>query len=290
MTDLLCHNSCILVKAPVDAAFDIMADGLRQGEWASSRKSRVGNDLFVGISALDGKETFVRIHSDHHARIADYETGRAGEQLRFRNSGCVIAGSTLGYPHDSSLVTLTAWRLKSAPEHAWKRTCFTHEAEIYRIKDLLERGVSGQKRLVAPLPRDTCHMTSIVMDNSPEDAFAFVSNPANQGLWAWGEAARSLQPGGACCRSVFDGRNYSVRLRVDAKRMVVDCAVGADGADPVFRYTFRVVAGQLLDHDAGAVITLTTWRHASEGSFDWTKSRAHQEAELLLVKERLAGG
>lgn len=288
MTDPFCHTGCILVNTPADAAFEIMADGLRQGEWASSRKTRIGDNLFVGLSALDGKESFVRIDADPQARIADYETGRAREELRFRNSARVIPGPSLGYRPDSSLVVLTAWRLKTAPEHAWQRTCVTHEAEMYRIKDILERDGGGKERL-SPLPGEMCHTTSILVGNDAEAAFAFISDPATQGLWSWGEsAARHIQPAKATCRSDYDGRTYSVQLRTDRTRMLVDCDVGVDDTRPSLRHAFRVLPAQLLDHDAGSVITLTTWRSASEDAFQWARACANQEAELLLIKERLS--
>ena len=52
MKDPHCHSSSILVERPAQVAFEIMSDGLLQGQWAwgSANRSEVEPGLFKGTS------------------------------------------------------------------------------------------------------------------------------------------------------------------------------------------------------------------------------------------------
>jgi len=79
MIDQHCHSSSILVTASPEAAFEIMADPLKQGQWAwgSLNRREVEPGIFVGTSVFDGKETWVRLHPNRANLTIDYETGAA---------------------------------------------------------------------------------------------------------------------------------------------------------------------------------------------------------------------
>ncbi|HXP30758.1 MAG TPA: hypothetical protein VN832_06690 [Stellaceae bacterium] len=141
MIDPFCHTSSIDVAVPAEIAFDIMADGVRQGEWAlgSWRRREVEPGLFVGTSLFDGKETWVRIHADRARLAIDYEVGRSRDGLSFRNAARVVPGALLGRAPQSSVVTLMTWRTAAQSDQAWQQVAVTHETEMFLIKGLLER-------------------------------------------------------------------------------------------------------------------------------------------------------
>ncbi len=141
MIDPHCHTSSIEVAVAAEAAFAIMADGIRQGEWAwgSAARREVAPGLFAGTSIFDGKETWVRLHADKARLTVDYDVGRSRETMQFRNAARVVPGPVLGRGANTSVVTLMSWRLASQSEQAWQQLCTVHEAEMFMIKGLLER-------------------------------------------------------------------------------------------------------------------------------------------------------
>lgn len=140
MIDAHCHSSSILVRADAERAFELMADGLRQGRWAlgSWQRRAVGPSLFVGESVFTGVRTWVRIHADREKLSVDYEVGASEETLRFRNAARVFDGPILGHPPGTALVTLLTWRLGSQSDDAWAQIGSTHETEMFLIRALLE--------------------------------------------------------------------------------------------------------------------------------------------------------
>lgn len=142
MIDPHCHTSSILVAVPPEQAFHIMSDGIAQGKWAwgSADRREVEPGLFVGTSVFDGKETWVRLHVDWERYGVDYEVGRSRETMQFRNAARVIPGAILGHRPNTSVITLMTWRLVSQSDAAWEQACVVHEAEMFLIRGLLERG------------------------------------------------------------------------------------------------------------------------------------------------------
>lgn len=141
MIDPHCHSSSILVSVPARQAFELMADGVKQGQWAwgSWQRHEVKPGLFVGTSVFDGKQTFVRLNVDPDRLQVDYDVGREADKMQFRNMSRVIPGGVLRHGKDTCVVTLLTWRLASQDDNAWQQISTVHEAEMYLIRGLLER-------------------------------------------------------------------------------------------------------------------------------------------------------
>lgn len=141
MRDPFCHTSSIAVARPAEIVFEIMADGLAQGQWAwgSFDRREIEPGLFVGRSVFDGEETFVRLDVDRARLIVDYEVGRSRETMQFRNMSRVIPGDLLGLGPEKAVVTLMSWRIASQSDAAWEQSGCIHEAEMFLIRGLLER-------------------------------------------------------------------------------------------------------------------------------------------------------
>ena len=141
MRDPFCHTSSIAVARPAEIVFEIMADGLAQGQWAwgSFDRREIEPGLFVGRSVFDGKETFVRLDVDRARLIVDYDVGRSRETMQFRNMSRVIPGDLLGLGPEKAVVTLMSWRIASQSDAAWEQSGCIHEAEMFLIRGLLER-------------------------------------------------------------------------------------------------------------------------------------------------------
>jgi hypothetical protein len=141
MQDPLCHSSSIAVSRPPEVAFEIMSDGLKQGQWAlgSLTRREAEPGLFVGRSSFTGKDTYVRLNADRARLLVDYEVGAAKEAMQFRHMSRVIPGSLLKMPAESCVVTLLTWRLATLSDTDWIALSTIHEAEMFLIKGLLER-------------------------------------------------------------------------------------------------------------------------------------------------------
>jgi hypothetical protein len=141
MQDPHCHTSSIAVARPAPVVFEIMSDGLKQGQWTwgSFERHEVEPGLFVGKSVFDGKETFVRLNVDRDRLIVDYDVGRSRDKMQFRNMSRVIPGEVIGLGPAHAVVTLMTWRLASQSDAAWAQISCVHEAEMFLIKGLLER-------------------------------------------------------------------------------------------------------------------------------------------------------
>ena len=142
MQDPHCHSSSIHVLKPAEVAFQIMAEGLKQGQWTwgSFDRTEVEPGLFMGHSVFTGKQTFVRLHADHQRLTVDYEVGGSPDAMQFRNMSRVIPGETLRMAPDTSVISLLTWRLATQSDAEWTQFCCIHEAEMFLIKGLLERG------------------------------------------------------------------------------------------------------------------------------------------------------
>jgi len=141
MQDPYCHTSSIAVERPAPIVFEIMSEGLKQGQWTwgSFERREIEPGLFVGRSVFDGKDAFVRLHVDPERLLVDYEVGRSRNAMQFRNMSRVIPGHILGLDAAHAVVTLMTWRLAAQTDAAWAQTGCLHEAEMFLIKGLLER-------------------------------------------------------------------------------------------------------------------------------------------------------
>ena len=141
MIDPHCHSSSIMVERPAAVAFELMSDGLKQGQWAwgSLNRTEVEPGLLVGTSTFTGKQTFVRLHVDHDRFQVDYEVGAAKDAMQFRNMSRVIPGELLRMGPERCVVTLLTWRLETQTDAEWVQFGTIHEAEMFLIKGILER-------------------------------------------------------------------------------------------------------------------------------------------------------
>jgi hypothetical protein len=141
MQDRHCHSSSIAVDRPAEIAFEIMSDGLKQGQWTwgSFERREVEPGLFVGRSVFSGKETYVRLDIDRARLLVDYQVGGSREAMQFRNMSRVIPGEVLKLGADKCVVTLLTWRLETQSDAEWTQISCVHEAEMFLIKGLLER-------------------------------------------------------------------------------------------------------------------------------------------------------
>ena len=141
MIDPFCHSSSIMVERPAETAFEIMADGIKQGQWAwgSADRVEVEPGLFRGTSIFNGRHTFVRLNVDRARLQVDYDVGAAKETMHFRNMSRVIPGPLLKMGTDKCVVTLLSWRMSTHSDADWAQLGCVHEAEMFHIKGLLER-------------------------------------------------------------------------------------------------------------------------------------------------------
>jgi hypothetical protein len=141
LRDPHCHSSSITVARPAELAFELMADGVKQGRWAwgSFDRTEVGPGLFKGRSVFTGKDTYVRLHVDRARFVVDYDVGGSPEAMQIRNMSRVIPGTLLKIRDDHCVVTLLSWRLSTQSDADWEQFCCIHEAEMFLIRGLLER-------------------------------------------------------------------------------------------------------------------------------------------------------
>lgn len=141
MQDPHCHSSSIMVERPAAVAFEIMSEGLKQGQWTwgSYQRREVKPGLFVGQSVFSGKDTYVRLDVDRARLIVDYDVGPSEQAMQFRNMSRVIPGDVLKMGADKCVVSLLTWRLATQDDAAWAQISTVHEAEMFLIKGLLER-------------------------------------------------------------------------------------------------------------------------------------------------------
>ncbi len=139
--DQYCHTASITVGTPAQAAFEYLADGLRQGEWTlgATRRRQVGEALFVGTSMFDEHEAYVRILAVPEHLLVTCWVGPAPEKLLPRIWLRVVPAEHLERPAETCVVTLLAWRPTGQSDDSWRLTRVTHEAEVFLIRGYLER-------------------------------------------------------------------------------------------------------------------------------------------------------
>jgi hypothetical protein len=131
-----------------------------------------------------------------------------------------------------------------------------------------------------------CHTSSIAVAVPAEAAFGIMADGIAQGGWAWGSwQRREVEPGLFVGTSLFDGKETWVRLHVDRARLMVDYDVGRSRDKMQFRNAARVLPGPLLGRpESTAVITLMSWRLASQSDEAWQQTCAVHEAEMFLIR------
>jgi len=131
-----------------------------------------------------------------------------------------------------------------------------------------------------------CHSSSIAVDRPAETAFTIMSDGIAQGRWSWGSFDRTeIEPGLFMGHSIFTGKPTFVRLIVDRPRLQVDYDVGPSRDAMQFRNMARVIPGATLRMaPTTCVVTLLTWRLATQTDAEWTQFGTIHEAEMFLIK------
>jgi hypothetical protein len=131
-----------------------------------------------------------------------------------------------------------------------------------------------------------CHSSSILVERPAEAAFDLMADGVQQGRWAWGSFDRhEVAPGLFLGTSIFTGKPTYVRLHADRARLLVDYDVGPNPDAMRFRNMSRIIPGTLLGHDAETcVVSLLTWRLATQTDAEWTQFSCIHEAEMFLIK------
>jgi len=144
ISDQYCHTCTCEVNAPAQQAFTYMADGMKQGEWTfgSWDRRQLEEQLFVGTSMFDNKETYIRIDTDPDRLLVYYHIGDDAEHLQARNMVRVIPGRLIGREDNICLVTLMAWRSSFMGDARWKQLCVSHETQMFIIKSRIEASLS----------------------------------------------------------------------------------------------------------------------------------------------------
>jgi hypothetical protein len=69
----------------------------------------------------------------------DFDVGDRPESLVRRISARVVPGDQLGEAETTSLLVLTAWRVRGMDDERWRRLVIAHEVEILLLKHRIER-------------------------------------------------------------------------------------------------------------------------------------------------------
>jgi hypothetical protein len=131
-----------------------------------------------------------------------------------------------------------------------------------------------------------CHTSSIAVAVDAETTFAIMGEGVRQGEWAFGSwDRREVEPGLFVGTSLFDGKETWVRIRADKARLTIDYEVGRTRDGLRFRNAARVIRGEALDHaPPSSIVTLLTWRLASQSDAAWEQICVTHETEMFLIK------
>ena len=134
------HLASLHVLVPGTVAFAYLSDPGKLGRWALGCFDTCVDpqgDVHEGTSLFDGGRGWFRIDADPVRQLIDYWLGEPADLVP-RISTRVVDGPLGGYPDNTCLVLLTAWRPMSMPDARWARLKASHEAEIWLVKDQLE--------------------------------------------------------------------------------------------------------------------------------------------------------
>lgn len=139
-TSGLVHTVASPCAVAADRAFAYVSSPTRVGEWALGCWDAVpaAGGVVRGTSLFDGAESFARPIVDAERLVVDFEVGDDPAELVRRISVRVVPGDQLGEPAATSLVTLTAWRVRSMDDERWRRLVVAHEAEILLLRHRIE--------------------------------------------------------------------------------------------------------------------------------------------------------
>ena len=140
ISDAYCHACTCEVQATAETAFGYVSDGLKQGEWTfgSWNRRQVEDQLFLGTSMFDNRDTYIKIDTDPGHFMVYYHIGPDPKHLQLRNMVRVVPGPQIGREPEICLVTLMAWRSSFMNDGRWKQLCVSHETQMFIIKTRIE--------------------------------------------------------------------------------------------------------------------------------------------------------
>jgi hypothetical protein len=136
------HIASVEVAVPANAAFEYLADGMKQGEWALGSWNRrvVGDGLFAGTSLFDGRELLIRLIGHPELLLVEYQVGRSADALAPLVWARVVPGPTVGLADNRCVISLVIWRSAADSAEAWELLGHTFPTELQMIKGRLELG------------------------------------------------------------------------------------------------------------------------------------------------------
>lgn len=144
------------------------------------------------------------------------------------------------------------------------------------------------------MPADApyAHTASIVVNATPDAAFAFMASGEQQSNWALGSWDRRLVGDDLWVgRSLFDGGEHFVRIEGHPELRLVDYRVGAAADAMLHKVEARVIDGAPLGHPEGSsVITMTVWRGRNDRPEIWARTFHTWEVEMHLIKHLIEAG
>ena len=140
LSDSLCHTATLPISAPAQEAFEFLTDSEMMGQWAFGAwgLKPAGNDTFIGKSLYEDLEVYCRLNANRDLLQMDYEVGDDPAHLVPRIISRVIPGEHIGRDAGSCLLSMISWRSAAVSDERWRLTCASHEAEIFRIRHLIE--------------------------------------------------------------------------------------------------------------------------------------------------------
>ncbi len=288
--DHYCYCSDMLVNVEPAKVLDVIATGENHSTWASSKKHEDKPGEWVGESYFTGKEYIrLRFDVDEGRHYVDYFIGTPGdstEQLKMMTWARVVDATYMGFEAGSSVVALYQPRFAHQEIDIFLRERFLHASEMYRIKDLAERGAKPSE--IALPTGDYLSTSSELVPVSPVDLFKFISNGELYGHWTWGRTNRKMVAENTFqCTLDTSDTSFLLRLNTDVSRMTVDYYVG-DGDTMSLHQSARVLDASNFGYEAGySLVTFTRWRMAGQSNFTWDRDVLSQIIETKMTKEKL---
>ena len=141
ISDPFCHTASIEIARPAEVVLDYLSDDLKHSDWTlgSLNRRHEGNGLYSGTSIFSGNKLYIRLHTDRENLFVIAHVGPSESELQPTNVLRVMPGPMLGLEPDTCLVTFMSWRKQSMTDAHWRMICTSHEAEMFIIKDRLEK-------------------------------------------------------------------------------------------------------------------------------------------------------
>ena len=135
------HAVARLCRARAEDALALLstAAGLARWNLGLWQTREQGLGLLEGASLFGGGRGLARVQVDVPRGWVDYRVGLDAQDLVPRIQARVQPGAELGYPQDTCVVTLMAWRSADMDDARWQRVRAAHEVEIDMIRAALER-------------------------------------------------------------------------------------------------------------------------------------------------------